>query len=60
MRNPAAESRHNLQYWRYGDYAGIGPGAHGRTDGRTDGLSRHGAIARPSPGLTAWNEPATE
>ena len=25
-----AESRHNLQYWRYGDYAGIGPGAHGR------------------------------
>ena len=26
-----AESRHNLTYWRYGDYAGIGPGAHGRT-----------------------------
>ena len=25
-----AESRHNLIYWRYGDYAGIGPGAHGR------------------------------
>jgi oxygen-independent coproporphyrinogen-3 oxidase len=25
-----AESRHNLTYWRYGDYAGIGPGAHGR------------------------------
>ena len=25
-----AESRHNLVYWRYGDYAGIGPGAHGR------------------------------
>jgi putative oxygen-independent coproporphyrinogen III oxidase len=24
------ESRHNLTYWRYGDYAGIGPGAHGR------------------------------
>jgi putative oxygen-independent coproporphyrinogen III oxidase len=24
------ESRHNLVYWRYGDYAGIGPGAHGR------------------------------
>ena len=28
---PGAESRHNLVYWRYGDYAGIGPGAHGRT-----------------------------
>jgi oxygen-independent coproporphyrinogen-3 oxidase len=25
-----AESRHNQIYWRYGDYAGIGPGAHGR------------------------------
>lgn len=25
-----AESRHNLTYWRYGDYIGIGPGAHGR------------------------------
>jgi putative oxygen-independent coproporphyrinogen III oxidase len=24
------ESRHNLNYWRYGDFAGIGPGAHGR------------------------------
>lgn len=27
---PGAESRHNLSYWRYEDYAGIGPGAHGR------------------------------
>lgn len=27
---PGQESRHNLIYWRYGDYAGIGPGAHGR------------------------------
>ena len=27
---PGAGSRHNLIYWRYGDYAGIGPGAHGR------------------------------
>ncbi|HEX5238697.1 MAG TPA: radical SAM family heme chaperone HemW [Sphingomicrobium sp.] len=29
------ESRHNLTYWRYGDYAGIGPGAHGRRLGLT-------------------------
>ncbi|GEO13875.1 coproporphyrinogen III oxidase [Microvirga aerophila] len=27
---PGAESRHNLVYWRYGEYAGIGPGAHSR------------------------------
>ncbi|MCY4309757.1 MAG: radical SAM family heme chaperone HemW [Rhodospirillaceae bacterium] len=27
---PGDESRHNLTYWRYGDYIGIGPGAHGR------------------------------
>ena len=27
---PGAESRHNLVYWRYQDYLGIGPGAHGR------------------------------
>lgn len=27
---PGHESRHNLCYWRYSDYAGIGPGAHGR------------------------------
>ncbi len=35
--SPGAECRHNLIYWRYGDYAGVGPGAHGRitlTDGR--------------------------
>lgn len=30
---PGSESRHNLTYWRYGDYAGIGPGAHGRRGG---------------------------
>jgi len=27
---PGGECRHNLTYWRYGDYVGIGPGAHGR------------------------------
>ena len=33
---PGSECRHNLAYWRYEDYVGIGPGAHGR-------LSRAGA-----------------
>jgi len=31
---PGQESRHNLSYWRYGDYVGIGPGAHGRRLGQ--------------------------
>jgi putative oxygen-independent coproporphyrinogen III oxidase len=35
---PGEESRHNLTYWRYGEYAGIGPGAHGRVV--VDGLRR--------------------
>ena len=30
---PGEESRHNLTYWRYGDYLGVGPGAHGRRRG---------------------------
>jgi len=42
-----AESRHNLVYWRYGDYAGVGPGAHGRI---TAGGKRHGLRARRLPG----------
>jgi putative oxygen-independent coproporphyrinogen III oxidase len=30
---PGCESRHNLTYWRYNDYIGVGPGAHGRRNG---------------------------
>ena len=53
---PGAESRHNLQYWRYGDYAGIGPGAHGRLtlDNHCSPLA---ATAPPNRGPIAWNEP---
>ncbi len=42
---PGAESRHNLAYWRYSDYAGIGPGAHGRVmiDGTLRATRRHRA-----------------
>jgi oxygen-independent coproporphyrinogen-3 oxidase len=42
---PEAESRHNLAYWRYADYAGIGPGAHGRIslDGALRATRRHRA-----------------
>ncbi|TNF61218.1 MAG: coproporphyrinogen III oxidase [Rhodobacteraceae bacterium] len=46
---PGSEARHNLIYWRYGDYAGIGPGAHGRItlEGR-----RHATETHLMPG--AW------
>lgn len=43
-----AASRHNLIYWRYGDYAGIGPGAHGRL---TLNGKRTATEARPAPGI---------
>ena len=36
---PGAESRHNLVYWRCGDYVGIGPGAHGRVTNAGDRLA---------------------
>ena len=58
---PGAESRHNLRYWRYGDYAGIGPGAHGRITlgGRLLATRRHRApepwadrVERGGHGLT--------
>jgi putative oxygen-independent coproporphyrinogen III oxidase len=42
---PGAESRHNLAYWRYGDYLGIGPGAHQRvlSSGAMHATRRHRA-----------------
>jgi oxygen-independent coproporphyrinogen-3 oxidase len=49
---PGAQSRHNRLYWRYGDYAGIGPGAHGRLT--LDGARRATETLRaPAPWLTA-------
>jgi oxygen-independent coproporphyrinogen-3 oxidase len=42
---PGQECRHNLTYWRYGDYVGVGPGAHGRLtiDGRKLATRQHRA-----------------
>jgi putative oxygen-independent coproporphyrinogen III oxidase len=59
---PGQESRHNLTYWRYLDYAGIGPGAHGRTmlDKSLHATRRHrapeawaGRVERVGHGLTS-------
>jgi oxygen-independent coproporphyrinogen-3 oxidase len=54
---PGEESRHNLSYWRYRDYAGVGPGAHGRRLGMRTVRHRKpenflGAIARNGHGLS--------
>ena len=48
---PGDESRHNLIYWRMGDYAGIGPGAHGRL---TLPQGRLATVAERTPAL--WLE----
>jgi oxygen-independent coproporphyrinogen-3 oxidase len=65
---PGEESRHNLAYWRYLDYAGIGPGAHGRVvvDGSLHATRRHRApepwaerVEQRGDGLTA-DEPVAE
>ena len=49
--NTGAESRHNLIYWRCGDYAGIGPGAHGRL---TLSGCRRATVTHTAPGT--WLE----
>ena len=51
-----AESRHNLAYWRYQDYVGIGPGAHGRRLGQASFRRRKpenwlAAVARNGHGI---------
>lgn len=61
---PGGESRHNLVYWRYQDYLGIGPGAHGRVTS-IDGSRKSTEVARTPAdwldrverdghGLVAW------
>jgi oxygen-independent coproporphyrinogen-3 oxidase len=50
------ESRHNLAYWRYGQYAGVGPGAHGRRGGASTQRHRKpenflAALARKGHGI---------
>jgi oxygen-independent coproporphyrinogen-3 oxidase len=58
---PGEESRHNLSYWRYLPYAGVGPGAHGRRGGHA--VQRHrkpenwlAALARHGHGIIEESE----
>jgi putative oxygen-independent coproporphyrinogen III oxidase len=55
---PGEESRHNLTYWRYHDYCGIGPGAHGRRGGSATVRQKKpenwlSAVARKGNGLAS-------
>lgn len=50
--------RHNLNYWRFGDYLGIGAGAHGKlTDIHHGGITRHWKIKHPGHYLAARGQP---
>jgi oxygen-independent coproporphyrinogen-3 oxidase len=58
---PGEEGRHNLAYWRYRSYAGIGPGAHGRRGGHATQRHRKpenwlSALARNGHGIAEENE----
>lgn len=53
---PGQESRHNLTYWQYGDFIGIGPGAHGRYVDMAG--QRYAGVARKTP--EAWAAQVTE
>jgi oxygen-independent coproporphyrinogen-3 oxidase len=66
---PGSEARHNLLYWRYGAYAGVGPGAHGRLDlngkriaTQTDRLPERwrDTVMKQGHGLTEQTEVWTE
>jgi len=65
---PGSEARHNLLYWRYGGYAGVGPGAHGRLDlggkriaTQTERLPERwrDTVSRQGHGLTEQSEVVT-
>jgi putative oxygen-independent coproporphyrinogen III oxidase len=62
---PGEESRHNLTYWRYGDYLGVGPGAHGRRQGSATFRRKKpenflSAVARNSHGIESEERLAPE
>jgi oxygen-independent coproporphyrinogen-3 oxidase len=49
---PASRCRHNLNYWEFGDYAGIGAGAHGKLS-FADRVTRHERVKQPREYLAA-------
>ena len=58
---PGAQCRHNLNYWRFGDYLGIGAGAHGKiTDMHTGAITRTARLRHPQHYLEAAGDPVRQ
>ena len=58
-RAPGGESRHNLIYWRYGEYVGVGPGAHGRIVSAKGGRRAQATEPHPEMWLTVVESEGT-
>src|SRR6185369_2129070 len=56
---PQRRSRHNLNYWQFGDYLGIGAGAHGKLS-FADRVARHEQVKQPREYLSASQTAATQ
>ncbi len=50
---PGFQCRHNLNYWSFGDYLGIGAGAHGKVTGADGGVLRYAKKRQPGEYLDA-------
>ena len=58
---PGSQCRHNLNYWRFGDYLGIGAGAHGKlTDTAACTIRRSARVALPRAYIATAGQPAAE
>lgn len=62
---PGQESRHNISYWKYDEYIGIGPGAHGRVNGHASVMLKSpekwlDKVALQEHGLEVWTELSEE
>lgn len=53
---PGRRARHNLNYWRFGDYIGIGAGAHGKVTGRSGEIVRRWKLRQPKAYMEALDK----
>lgn len=53
---PGRQARHNLNYWQFGDYIGIGAGAHGKVTGRNGEVVRRWKLRQPKAYIAALDK----